>query len=102
MGFFTGILGILIGVSAKDIKPIPPIDALFHQLLRIPSEAEFVTAIDDLAHALNGRRLPLGTARLDEDGQAVRFQMEEGELRVSGINHPDWPAVRARLGPAVP
>jgi len=98
MHAFDRMGSLLFGVSAASIKPIPPTDSLFFQLLRSPSEAAFVTAIDALTHAMNGRTLAPDTGRLNAAGHTVCFPVDDGELRVTRIQHPDWPAVRESLG----
>ena len=101
MHMLSKMSGILFGVSATDITPIPPIDALFHQLLRCRSLPAFETVIEAVADAMNGHRFAPGTGRLDNTdstGTTLLLDVDGGELRVTGIHHPDWPAVRKKLG----
>jgi len=93
---------ILFGVSASEITPIPPINSLFHQLLRSPSEAAFGAVIEAVGGAMKGGPIAPENARLDHTGNTLCVAVDGGELRVTGINHPDWPSVRAILGLRMP
>ncbi|MEQ1572272.1 MAG: hypothetical protein ABMA64_41995 [Myxococcota bacterium] len=97
----ASLAGAALGLRVRTIRPVPPIDSLFHQLVRAPSDASFDAAIDAVVRVWGGfaTALPAGASvSTGRGGDDVSFEVDGVVYRTWNLRHPAWGPIRASYG----